>query len=380
MTLPEKVRDVTQSEWLEVRERLAEAASDAEAARMYAERSRRFSEQADRLARELTRVMEERNSTEHRAESLYTDAKRWNEAMAELAEAHMNAEQLASQLALAKAWGAEVCATLDWLTRDSGVTHSMVGAWLDEGPVALARETQRADRAEAERDEARSERDALVEAEHAMHMRIRGEYDSTIAASWRAKVAEVEAERDAMRKERDEAQRGRTSMAAVNAALRDYPDADVSALWVPASEALEYQGCWHRDVAKGRAAIEKRDADLAAARAQLSETVEALRLARNEILSGIDAEQLRITREIQEARREAERERDSLRAQLDSLLAKVTWMLTAPDFDRAAVERRVGLMPMTELHAIADAYIERVRAEERERCAVGAVVQMVRGE
>lgn len=60
-------------------------------------------------------------------------------------------------------------------------------------------------------------------------------------------------------------------------------------------------------------------------------------------------------------------ERDSLRAQLDSLLAKVTWMLTAPDFDRAAVERRVGLMPMTELHAIADAYIERVRAEERER-------------
>jgi len=60
-------------------------------------------------------------------------------------------------------------------------------------------------------------------------------------------------------------------------------------------------------------------------------------------------------------------ERDSLRAQLDSLLAKVTWMLTAPDFDRAAVERRVGLMPMTELHAIADAYIERVRSEERER-------------
>lgn len=256
MTLPEKVRDVTQSEWLEVRERLA------------------------------------------------------------LVESH---------LALAMAWGAEVCARLDDETAVGwGVEHARCEAM------------ERAERAEAERD--------------------------------------------AMRKERDEAQRGRTSVSAVNAALRDYPDADTSALWVPASEALEYQACWHRDVAKGRAAIEKRDADLAAARAQLSETVEALRLARNEILSGIDAEQLRITREIQEARREAERERDSLRAQLDSLLAKVTWMLTAPDFDRAAVERRVGLMPMTELHAIADAYIERVRAEERERCAVGAVVQMVRGE
>lgn len=49
---------------------------------------------------------------------------------------------------------------------------------------------------------------------------------------------------------------GHTTTAAVNAALRDFPDADVSALWVPATEALEYQQAWKRDLEKGRAALD----------------------------------------------------------------------------------------------------------------------------
>lgn len=39
---------------------------------------------------------------------------------------------------------------------------------------------------------------ALDEREAAMHMRVRGEYDRTIADAWRAKLAEAEAERDAI--------------------------------------------------------------------------------------------------------------------------------------------------------------------------------------
>lgn len=45
-----------------------------------------------------------------------------------------------------------------------------------------------------QRDEARAVQE---ESEHQMHLRIRSGYDKTIADSWRAKVAEVEAERDA---------------------------------------------------------------------------------------------------------------------------------------------------------------------------------------
>ena len=172
MTLPEKVRDVTQSEWLEVRERLA------------------------------------------------------------LVE---------SQLALATALGAEVCARLDDETAVGwGVEHARCEAM------------ERAERAEAERD--------------ALRTRMQADIDALIARAENAENA-----RDAMRKERDEAQRGRTSVSAVNAALRDYPDADTSALWVPASEALEYQGCWHRDVAKGRAALEKAEAERDAMRKERDE-------------------------------------------------------------------------------------------------------------
>lgn len=47
--------------------------------------------------------------------------------------------------------------------------------------------------------EVRRLRSALDEREGDMHMRIRADYDRTVADLWRAKVAEVEAERDALR-------------------------------------------------------------------------------------------------------------------------------------------------------------------------------------
>lgn len=174
MTLPEKVRDVTQSEWLSYRERLATAEA---------------------------------------------------------------------QLALAMAWGAEACATLDWLTRDSGVTHSMVGAWLDEGPVALARERQRAERAEAERDallarlgspdthpgiawqSLNRERDEARERAQVAECEVQSWKDE--CGRWEERVGEVEArllavtaERDAIRKERDALRAALTNAEADLAAAR----------------------------------------------------------------------------------------------------------------------------------------------------------------
>lgn len=234
MTLPEKVRDVTQSEWLEVRERLAEAASDAEACRMYAARSAHYAQQADRLAAELAH-----------AEDVAEDARQV-------------AEQVESRLALAMAWGAEVCGMLD-------------------------------------------------ETEHAMHMRVRGEYDRTIADSWRAKVAEVEqraeraeAERDALlarlgspdthpgiawqslNRERDDA---RERAQEAECEVQSWKDecgrweervGEVEArLLDVTAERDEARACWHRDVAKGRAAIEKREADTAQAAREHDERVRA---------------------------------------------------------------------------------------------------------
>ena len=49
------------------------------------------------------------------------------------------------------------------------------------------------------RDQVNGLRAAAEESEHQMHLRIRAGYDKTIADSWRAKVAEVERERDAAR-------------------------------------------------------------------------------------------------------------------------------------------------------------------------------------
>lgn len=72
---------------------------------------------------------------------------------------------------------------------------------------------------------------------------------------------------------------GHTTTGAVNAALRDYPDADVSALWVPATEALDYQHAWKRDLEKGRRATEAaRDAALEEA-ARVCEAQQATRSA-----------------------------------------------------------------------------------------------------
>jgi hypothetical protein len=100
------------------------------------------------------------------------------------------------------------------------------------------------------------------------------------AAEVRAEQAERDlAEAKRMIDQRDAllnfAQAGHTSASAINAALRDYPDADVSKLWVPANEALEYQQAWHRDVAKGRAAIEKLTVERDEALAQLAVLREA---------------------------------------------------------------------------------------------------------
>lgn len=50
-------------------------------------------------------------------------------------------------------------------------------------------------------DAALAEPSETEETEHAMHMRIRAGYDRVIADSWRAKVAEVERERDEARAE-----------------------------------------------------------------------------------------------------------------------------------------------------------------------------------
>jgi chromosome segregation ATPase len=50
-------------------------------------------------------------------------------------------------------------------------------------------------------DAALAEPSEQEETEHAMHMRVRAGYDKTIADSWRAKVAEVEKERDEARSE-----------------------------------------------------------------------------------------------------------------------------------------------------------------------------------
>ena len=46
-------------------------------------------------------------------------------------------------------------------------------------------------------------RERVTEREHAMHMRIRAEYDKTIADCWRVKITDVEAERDALRAENE---------------------------------------------------------------------------------------------------------------------------------------------------------------------------------
>lgn len=108
--------------------------------------------------------------------------------------------------------------------RDNAVDASKEGAWMaraldaererDEALAQVARRdrehealSETAQKAlahvEAERDKARA---AQEESEHQMHLRIRSGYDKTIADSWRAKVAEVERERDELKARLDHAE------------------------------------------------------------------------------------------------------------------------------------------------------------------------------
>ena len=70
-------------------------------------------------------------------------------------------------------------------------------ALLEEAQDNLRRGSSLLDRIDA----ALAEPDEAEETEHQMHLRIRAGYDAAIADSWRAKVAEVERERDAARAE-----------------------------------------------------------------------------------------------------------------------------------------------------------------------------------
>jgi cell division protein ZapA (FtsZ GTPase activity inhibitor) len=87
--------------------------------------------------------------------------------------------------------------------------------------------------AEIERDEARAEverlKEALEDAAGDMHQRIRAGYDKTIADCWRAKVAEVEKQRD------DAYRRGAEAMreAAANAIPSHYSGDFIRALPIP---------------------------------------------------------------------------------------------------------------------------------------------------
>lgn len=105
------------------------------------------------------------------------------------------------------------------------------------------RQEARAEQAERERDEAR---EALEDREHAMHMRVRAEYDATIVYSWRRMVARVEVERDEMRCERDEALE----------ALRAEAKAEPSAAAVSSSRATVMA-----DAALARAIVSPRGED-----------------------------------------------------------------------------------------------------------------------
>lgn len=48
-------------------------------------------------------------------------------------EARAELDKARAQIALAMAWGAEVCATVERLTADSGVSHGEVAEWLVHG-------------------------------------------------------------------------------------------------------------------------------------------------------------------------------------------------------------------------------------------------------
>ena len=390
MTLPEKVKDVTQSEWLSIRERLAAAEAQAEQSAMHVTSLRG---DVARMSREMADACHELAHAEEAGRMYAERSLRFSE----------QADQLASQLALAMAWGAEVCATVERLTAASGVTHSMVGAWLLGHPLSrselaqwqddmrvkawtqTAEAEQRAERAEAERDEARK---TIADARWAMandHVEsvVRAILDGVgmdagCREEYRHDVEIARAERDALRKERD--------------AMR---------------------ACWHRDVAKGRAAIEKREADLAAARAQLAAANdqhertmryfhEALSFAKprdsraQSLLDAIEA--LRRGHEQRKAfnsigpRPCDEEEIARLRAQLAAVVAAARRSYRAAgstcecESDEhvgaclAEIDAAVALRDvLADTAQAAREHDERVRAEERERCAKACEAMVIGG-
>ena len=101
-----------------------------------------------------------------------------------------------------KWWSAELLARTE-RERDAAQTRArracqiLVEETGADGPIDVDTAAERAAALIRElRDQVAVLTAAQEESEHQMHMRIRSGYDKTIADAWRAKVAEVEAERD----------------------------------------------------------------------------------------------------------------------------------------------------------------------------------------
>lgn len=84
-------------------------------------------------------------------------------------------------------------------------------------------------------------RDLQEETEHQMHLRIRAGYDKTIADSWRAKVAEVEAERDEARAEVERLREAMT--ASMNLCSWECSDETYCGRCAPLVRVLDGLGC-----------------------------------------------------------------------------------------------------------------------------------------
>jgi hypothetical protein len=108
-------------------------------------------------------------------------------------------------------------------------------------------------------------RDLQEETEHQMHLRIRAGYDKAIADSWRAKVAEVERERDEIRAQRDnllDASKEGAWMARALDAERERDEAlQKEREWCARICDLEFAANWHSS-AMAAANAAKRCAEL----------------------------------------------------------------------------------------------------------------------
>lgn len=104
-----------------------------------------------------------------------------------------------------KWWSAELLARTERerdeaLSRARRACQTLVAETGSDGPVDVDTAAERAAVLIRElRDQVADLTAAQEESEHQMHMRIRSGYDKTIADSWRAALAKVERERDALR-------------------------------------------------------------------------------------------------------------------------------------------------------------------------------------